>query len=202
MKQKKSEVPTRDRGDSEERLIQAAASLLGEVGPRALTVRGVAERAGVNHGLVHHYFGGKDGLLKAGMTRLVEDHASFAKEQSGGRPLPAPLALSQDQRYLRAVVRAVLDGEMELAKTELDLGVSVPRNALEHVARHRGQEEADVEVKSMVAIGMAMEMGWAALEPFLFAVADVKTKAEKDLVRERVKQYRQTFAEKALDDLV
>lgn len=191
----------RDRGDSEERLIQAAAAMLGEVGPRAMSVRAVAERAGVNHGLVHHYFGGKDGLLRAAMTRLVEEHASFAKEQSGGRPMPAPLALSQDQRYLRAVVRAVLDGEMELAETELELGVSVPRNALEHVARQRGADETDIEVKAMVAIGMAMEMGWAALEPFLFAVAYVTTDEEKEAVRERVREFRRSFAERALDEL-
>ena len=190
----------RDRGDSEERLIQAAAAMLGEVGPRAMSVRAVAERAGVNHGLVHHYFGGKDGLLRAAMTRLVEEHASFAKEQSGGGPLPAPLALSQDQRYLRAVVRAVLDDEMELAEIELDLGVSIPRNALEHVSARRGQAEPDVELKSMVAIGMALEMGWAAFEPFLFAVTDVTSKEEKEAVRARVREFRQAFAERAVDD--
>lgn len=181
---------------AEERLIAAAADLLGEVGPRAMSVRMVAERAGVNHGLVHHYFGGKDGLMRAAMVRLVEEHAHFAKQQSDGHPIPAPLALVGDQRYLRAVVRAVLDGEMELAKTELTAGVSVPRGALEHVRARRTAAD-DVEVKAMVALGMALEMGWAALEPFLFAVVDVG-EDEAVEVRDTVKRLRRQLTGQAI----
>lgn len=173
-------------------MVSAAAELLGEVGPRAMSVRMVAERAGVNHGLVHHYFGGKDGLMRAAMVRLVEEHARFAKEQSHGHPIPAPLALTGDQRYLRAVVRAVLDDELDLAKTELDTGVSIPRGALEHVRARTGKSKDDTELKAMITLGMAMEMGWAALEPFLFAVADVGVD-EADGVREAVKRMRRQF---------
>lgn len=181
---------------AEERLIAAAVDLLGEVGPRAMSVRMVAERAGVNHGLVHHYFGGKDGLMRAAMVRLVEEHAHFAKQQSDGHPIPAPLALAGDQRYLRAVVRAVLDDEMELAKTELATGVSIPRGALEHVRARRAAVD-DVELKAMVTLGMALEMGWAALEPFLFAVADVGAD-EADEVRDTVKRLRRQLTERAI----
>jgi AcrR family transcriptional regulator len=192
--------PSRDRGDSEERLVQAAADLLGEVGPRAMTVRGVAERAGVNHGLVHHYFGGKDGLMRAAMTRLVEEHASFAKEKSGGDPIPAPLALTEDQRYLRAVVRSVLDDEMQLALTEIDAGVSIPRAALDHAASVRRQAKPDLETKSVVALGMALEMGWAALEPFLFAVVDARTKREQEAIRSKAREFRVSFAQRIARD--
>jgi hypothetical protein len=44
-------------------------------------------------------------------------------EKSHGNPIPLPLALNEEPRYLRAVVRAVLDGEMELATTELEAAV-------------------------------------------------------------------------------
>lgn len=179
----------RSREWVENELISAAADLLGEVGPRALSVRTIAERAGVNHGLVHHYFGGKAELLRAAMVRLVEEHRDFAQEQSGGRALPAPLALTGDPRYLRAVVRAVLDGEHELAATELATGASIPRAALEFLAARRGLSEADVETKALVAAGMAFEMGWAALEPFIMAVVDVDD-GDLDVVRELVRSRR------------
>lgn len=192
--QEMEKTPSRARATSEDKLINAAADLLGEVGPRAMSVRAIADRAGVNHGLVHHYFAGKEGLLRAAMTRLVYEHAEFAKEQSGGSPVPAPLALSHDQRYLRAVVRSVLDGEMELAQMELTAGVSVPRGALQHVVDARQLPTADAETKAMVAIGMAMEMGWAALEPFLFAVAEVRDESEKERVREYARGFRRKFA--------
>ncbi len=187
------EKSTRSRVDSEERLIIAAGELLSEVGPRALSVRGVAERAGVNHGLVHHYFGGKDGLLQAAMTRLVEEHTVFAREQSHGSPMPAPLALREDQRYLRAVVRSVLDDEMDLAQTELTAGVSVPRTALEHAVSKKNLQKADIETKALFSIGMAMEMGWAALEPFIFATMEVEGEQEQEAVREYVRNFHITF---------
>ncbi len=175
--------PTRSRADSEERLIVAAAALLGEVGPRSLSVRTIAERAGVNHGLVHHYFGGKDGLLRAAMSRLVETHAEYAATRSKGHPIPAPLGLVDDPAYLRAIVRSVLDDEMELARMEITEGVSVPRNALLHLARTSNLDDIDTTTKARLALGMAMEMGWAALEPFIFAVTGTESTKAKDALR-------------------
>lgn len=195
-----AERSTRSRIDSEERLIIAAGELISEVGPRALSVRGVAERAGVNHGLVHHYFGGKDGLLQAAMTRLVEEHAVFAREQSHGHPMPAPLALRNDQKYLRAVVRSVLDDELELAQTELTAGVSVPRTALEHAVSRKKLEKADIETKALFSIGMAMEMGWAALEPFIFASMDVVGDEDQEAVRTYVRDFQRSYMEKMTND--
>lgn len=173
---------TTGRTATEEKLIGAASELLAEVGPRAASVRAIATRAGVNHGLVHHYFGSKDALLRAAMVRLVESHAVFAKEMSKGASMPAPLALLGDQSYLRAVMRCVLDGEMELATIELKAGVSVPRHALDQLTAQRGLDEPDSRTQAAVGIGMAMEMGWAALEPFIFAVVGVRPN-EEDVVR-------------------
>jgi AcrR family transcriptional regulator len=189
--------PARNRVDAEERLIIAAGELLGEVGPNSMSVRNVAERAGVNHGLVHHYFGGKDGLLKAAMTRLVQEHAVFAKEASHGDPIPTPLLLNHDPKYLRAVVRAVLDDEMQLATTEITEGVSVPQGAMAHATKSKNISEPDVQMKAMVAVAMAMEMGWAALEPFLFAVTDV-VEDEQEEVRDIVRTFRRQMVTQVL----
>jgi len=177
------EKSTRKRLDTEEKLITATAELLGEVGPRALSVRAIADRAGVNHGLVHHYFGGKDALLRAAMERLVHEHFDYAMSNSKRQPLPAPLGLVGDPTYLRAVVRAVLDNEMTLASTEITEDVSVPRNVLSHVASSLGQSEPSLEVKASVGLGMALEMGWAALEPFIFAVIGAENESDQDELR-------------------
>ena len=189
-----AEQPTQPRKqtEAEAKLIAAAADLLGEVGPRAMSVRMVAERAGVNHGLVHHYFGSKEGLMRAAMLLLVEQHAEDVREKSHGNPIPDALVLTSEPRYLRAVVRAVLDNEMELATMELEAGVSIPRGALQHVAKMRQLDEPDTQIKALAAIGMALEMGWAALEPFLFAVTDVPTD-EQDDVRNLVRTFRTKF---------
>lgn len=59
---------TRHRTRSSEvgaRLVAAAAALLDERGPEAVTVRGVADRAQVSPTGVYNHLGGKDGILSA-----------------------------------------------------------------------------------------------------------------------------------------
>ena len=53
-------------------LLDAAESLLVESGHAAITVRAVAERAGVNQGLVHYYFGSMDELLVQTLERFTD----------------------------------------------------------------------------------------------------------------------------------
>lgn len=194
------EKSTRTRVDTEEKLIRATAELLGEVGPNSLSIRAIAERAGVNHGLVHHYFGGKDALLHAAMEHLVHEHHSYAMEQSRRQPLPAPFALLGDPTYLRAVVRAVLDNEMSLARTELTEDVSVPRNAMMHLTRERGQDQPSIDLKAKVGLSMAMEMGWAALEPFILSVVDASSPEEQEQVRLAARRIRNQIVIDMVDD--
>lgn len=191
---------TRTRVDTEDKLIRATAELLGEVGPNSLSIRVIAERAGVNHGLVHHYFGGKDALLHAAMQHLVHEHHGYAMEQSRRQPLPAPFALLGDPTYLRAVVRAVLDNEMSLARTELTEEVSVPRNAMMHLAHERGEEQPSTELKAKVGLAMAMEMGWAALEPFILSVVDATSPEEQEKVRVAARRIRNHVVSTMVED--
>ena len=56
-------------------LVDAAVALIGEVGPRAFTLREAARRAGVSHNAPYRHFAGKDELLAAvaaeGFDRLA-----------------------------------------------------------------------------------------------------------------------------------
>jgi len=56
-------------------LMDAAERLLYEVGYAGVTTRAVAEEAGVNHGLVHYYFGSMEELLTQTLERFVEQLA-------------------------------------------------------------------------------------------------------------------------------
>jgi AcrR family transcriptional regulator len=56
-------------------LMDAAEGLLFEVGYAGVTTRAVAEAAGVNHGLVHYYFGSMEELLSQTLERFVEQLA-------------------------------------------------------------------------------------------------------------------------------
>jgi len=56
-------------------LMDAAEQLLYEAGYAGVTTRRVAETAGVQHGLVHYYFGSMDELLTQTLERFVEQLA-------------------------------------------------------------------------------------------------------------------------------
>jgi AcrR family transcriptional regulator len=60
------------RAEAVEALLAAAESLLVEVGYAQVTVRRLAERAGVNHGLVHYYFGSMQDLLLRVLERFTD----------------------------------------------------------------------------------------------------------------------------------
>jgi AcrR family transcriptional regulator len=56
---------------AEEALLDAAERLLADVGYAGITTRRVAEEAGLNHGLVHYYFGSNESLLVRVLERFT-----------------------------------------------------------------------------------------------------------------------------------
>jgi AcrR family transcriptional regulator len=181
-------------------LLEAACDGLAEVGPRALSTRHLAARAGVNHGQIHHYFGGKRELLRAAMASLAAEHWRNSLDRAEGGPIPPALSLLEDTRYWRATARAVIEGDLELARVEIDEGFSVPRRVLDAVRRRpdAGAGGADdLDFKADMALLMATQLGYVAFEPFLMLLADVD-EADREALRERVKlRLEQLAAERA-----
>ena len=64
------------RSEAEQRLLLAAAELVGEIGPAGVTLANVGERAGYSRGLATHHFGSKGAL----MQRLVESVTAQFRE--------------------------------------------------------------------------------------------------------------------------
>lgn len=179
-------------------LIEAAADMLGERGPKNLSVRDLAERAGVNHGQIHHYFGGKRGLLEATMRTLAADHYARSLEIAGGADFPPPLSLGADRRYFRALCQSVMDGDLELVLTvDLDDAISVPRRVLRGL-RARHPDADDTELRAKFASHAAMQLGWVAFEELLLRTAEVSP-GEEDAFRERVKDAMQEMIDASLE---
>ncbi|MCP4037579.1 MAG: TetR family transcriptional regulator, partial [bacterium] len=154
-------------------LIEAAASRLSEAGPRSVSVRDIARRAGVNHGQVHHYFGSKRGLLVAAMKKLAQDHFEATRTHSGGNPIPPLFVLAEDPDYWRAVCQIMMEGDIDLARIEVDEGISVPRTALASLMEQYGIASDDLDFKARFAMMAALQLGWVALEDFIMLISDV-----------------------------
>ena len=65
-------LKTTARSSAEEALLDAAERLLVDVGYAGVTTRRLAEEAGVNHGLVHYYFGSIENVLIRTLERFTE----------------------------------------------------------------------------------------------------------------------------------
>jgi AcrR family transcriptional regulator len=63
---------TSARSAAEDKLLDGAARLLVDLGYTGVTTRRLAEEAGVNHGLVHYYFGSIENLLVRTLERFTD----------------------------------------------------------------------------------------------------------------------------------
>lgn len=104
-------------GTARDALVEAAKRLLTDRAPSAIAGRDLADEAGVNYGLVHHYFGGKDAALRAGLQALRDDFVV-----AHGDVTAMPLLTSSDP-YLKALVRWHLH-EPEPAATDDEFPLS------------------------------------------------------------------------------
>ena len=71
------------RASAENALLDAAERLLADLGHAGITTRRLAEEAGVNHGLVHYYFGSNENLLVRALERFTERLIARQRELYG-----------------------------------------------------------------------------------------------------------------------
>ena len=132
-------------------ILAAAGELLVERSPREVTVRDVAERARVNHALVHRHFGTKDQLMRA---VLVSRSEAFGRAAKGARTdAQSMLALlTQHADYWRILARFVLD-------TPELLSADLPAAAM--VLTAIGGEQPDQDSRVAAAVAGSLALGWA-----------------------------------------
>jgi TetR/AcrR family transcriptional repressor of nem operon len=78
-------VITRKGQATREHIVEVAATLIGRFGVAGTSADDVRKTAGVSGSQLMHYFGSKQALVRAVITRQSESEASF------GHPMPGPL---------------------------------------------------------------------------------------------------------------
>ena len=159
------------RKNVEKKLIDSAAELLGSIGPNQLSIRDIAVHAGVNHAQIHHYFGGKQGLLEATYKQLAFEHMQQLERRNIGVMDLGKEPLSElTENYFNALIRAVLDGQMDLLRVQVDSGLSMSKKTLNELTKLRGASKPSAEDKAAIALVMVMEFGFAAIKPYITEV--------------------------------
>jgi AcrR family transcriptional regulator len=151
-----------------EALVEAARDLFVEHGPSAVSLRDVAKRAGVNHGLIHHYIGTREDLLRL-VFSVSTDHAR--QEVAGaGDPVDALHALravggTRDD-YTRLLAWALLEGRDPAA-------FHGRSSALDAVVATAGGDSRQLRVA--VAMAMVQTLGWKLFGSYAIAAAGLDT---------------------------
>jgi AcrR family transcriptional regulator len=112
-----------------EQLVRIALRLFSEKGYRGASVRDIARAAGVNEGLIYHYFSGKGDLFRAVLDEYAPVRAFGAFLRAAGGPHPAQRSFDDALRaFGREFVarmreyRAFLGAMLTEAPSEPELG--------------------------------------------------------------------------------
>src|SRR4051794_21035829 len=103
--------PGRGKHDKEGRqraLVEAAVAVFAEHGFQAATTREVAERARCAEGLIHRYFGGKQGLLLA----ALEEHSLALSAGMAAALPPASTVEEELEQYILHAIEGLWPGKV------------------------------------------------------------------------------------------
>jgi TetR/AcrR family transcriptional regulator, repressor for neighboring sulfatase len=159
-------------------VLAAASELFAEKGPAATSIREVAARAGVNHGLLHRHFGSKRQLLAATLQHLADSGAKL--RESGA---PAEKLEAAQELQARVMVRSTLDG---FPIEELQKRFPGMERFLEQV---RSGVSDDRQARLSAAHAMALQFGWGLMSPTLraaFGLHDLSDAEIRAAVAEQV----------------
>lgn len=137
-------------------VLDAASDLFAEKGPAATSIREVAARSKVNHGLVFRHFGTKDSLVGAVLDHLATRITSQVDAQASGAEVEEALI-----RHAKVVARAILDG---YPVGELQSSFPTLARLLEEV---RPNFDDDMDARLAAANIGALQLGWFLFRPFL-----------------------------------
>ncbi len=153
-------------------VLTHAADLFAERGPAATSIRDIAERAGVNHGLVFRHFGAKEQLVARVLDHLAAE---------SGAVLDRPGVIDRSvldaalRRHLTVLARSILDG---YPVSQLQQNFPVISRLIE---RARPFHASDRDAALAVAHVSALELGWQLFGPFLRGAAGLEDMSDTEL---------------------
>ncbi len=157
-------------------LLDAATEIVTETGSPNVTVREVAARAGINHGLVHRYFGTKDTLIAAVIDEIAARVARELTQDSG----EAVVAGDEAGTLARLIGSAMVAGSTDIGSGERSHPVA---DVLVERCRDRaGLSDADARVAAAQIV--ALTLGWRLNEPFLISACGLQDCDVDELRRE------------------
>ncbi|MCV7096759.1 TetR/AcrR family transcriptional regulator [Mycobacterium kubicae] len=164
-------IPT-GRAEVAAAILEAAADLFAERGPAATSIRDIAARSKVNHGLVFRHFGTKEQLVGAVLDHLGATLTGLL--HSGAAPDVVDQAMD---RQMRVWARTLLDGyPAEQLQTRFP-------NVAELLEQVRSRHTDDATARMAVAHALALQLGWRLFAPMLRSATGLDALSDEELRR-------------------
>jgi AcrR family transcriptional regulator len=153
-------------------VLESAADLFAEKGPGATSIRDIAARSNVNHGLIHRHFGSKDGLVAAVLDHLGQHLAGLLAENADGSAVGQAV-----DRQLRVIARTSLDG---YSIGELQTRFPTMEVLLDSV---RARHSSEIGARLAAAHTIALQLGWCLFGDFLRASTGLEDLDDRTFAR-------------------
>jgi TetR/AcrR family transcriptional regulator, repressor for neighboring sulfatase len=153
-------------------ILAAAADMFAERGPAATSIRDIAARSKVNHGLVFRHFGTKEQLVGAVLDYLGMNLTELLETGAPAEDVEAAL-----DRQMRVMARTLLDGY-----PAGQLQTRFPNVSL-WLDQVRPRHDSELSARLAVANALAFQVGWRLFEPLLRSAVGIEEMTDADLRR-------------------
>jgi AcrR family transcriptional regulator len=158
-------------------ILEAAEELFSERGFSAVTVRDIAERAGVSHALVHRYLGSKEDIFRA----VLLHNESVILAAAPDNPLlleSVSLMLRHGLTHGRSHVRLLVRSAMSGLPYDRTTGRFEATERLVELAEQAAasaspgeRTEEDLDPRLVIACVVALFLGWATTASWVLPAA-------------------------------
>jgi AcrR family transcriptional regulator len=164
-----------------EAVLEAATELFAARGYAAVSVRDIAQSAGINHALVHRHFGTKREVLKAALKRSSEEFIEVTNQITDLRLDFRKLftAAIDHAPYFRTLARITLEGE-NLTQFQHEFPtmkrmVGLLEQGTSPFGKHTKRSAvSSVDARVKVAAVVALTIGWVVFEDTLLLGAGLE----------------------------
>ena len=161
------------------RLVEAARELLTERRPSEITVRAVAERAGVQHSLITRHFGSRDALLTVTVAQVFADIAAAIDDAPDlDRAITVAIDTFGSNPALASAVSVLVSQGVTPTTGRYPIIDAVE-------AKLRGAGVASGQAADTALMLVVTITGWVAAEPWWLTIADQDDAREARRILER-----------------
>lgn len=171
------------------RILDAAERLFGQRGLLEVSIRDIADEAGLPHSAIYRYFDGKGDLFRQVMIRgTSRQRAHEADDRDAGRAAEGAIdwIMNNNRAYALSVARAALEGETP-SSLGIDLAESTAQASLRALEEGRlpVAVRTDHDPRAAVAAAMALALGWVVGERWIMEAAGLH-ECDKSTVRQSI----------------